>query len=198
MYIILYTFPYNQRCVYPLYIQNYTLHIAEVIIRITIAIIAIENINKNIFIRLRLSKSIFNELAFEGSWTTITIPPTIITIITTANKEKNTGTLPKKETTPVKRLLQISFFGFAITIARFCPVVKEALKSWFVDVEVNKFALVFKLRIVNPISNPRKLVIASVEPVFTKLLPKEVRLWNSISLVVTTTWSKVIVSTLIV
>lgn len=59
--------------------------------------------------------------------------------------------------------------------------------------------LVFVLRIVKPLSNPKKSALASkVAFVLVKLLPAEVRLKNCIVILVTTTSSKVILSTKIV
>ncbi len=59
--------------------------------------------------------------------------------------------------------------------------------------------LVFILRIVKPISNPKKSALASkVALVFVKLLPTEVRLKNSIVVLVVICSSRVIESTKIV
>ena len=181
--------------------ESYILHnIFNVNIE-TIAITARTNILKNIKIKLKLEKSILNESKIEGFWITNTIPPIIIKIRTTANIEKNAVDILKKETIPGITSSQIPCCRVVVTIIilRTCPEVKVALKAWLPPIEVNKSMLVFILRIVKPISNPKKSALASkVALVFVKLLPTEVRLKNSIVVLVVICSSRVIESTKIV
>ena len=70
------------------------------------------------------------------------------------------------------------------------------MKARLPSSEVNRSVLVFRLRIVKPVCNPRKSAVASkVALLFRKLLPTDVRLLNCITNSVVRTFSKVIVST---